>query len=60
MKRFVGLLLLTAFLAGCGGDSGGDKQPKLTGTPDPKIQGPATPGAGPGKGGGANQKAGVD
>jgi hypothetical protein len=64
MRKFViGLTLavVTISLAGCG-DSKSKQQPKLSGTPDPKVQGPVGPGdpnAG-GKGAKNQQKASID
>lgn len=52
MKQIVLALLLVALPAaviGCGGSSDSDKQPKLSGPPDPNVTGPATPGVGGGK-----------
>jgi hypothetical protein len=40
------LCLTLTFVLGCGGGGTDSKQPKLSGTPDPKITGPAQPGAG--------------
>jgi len=52
MKRVFAVFCLVGLLscsAGCGSDDKKDaKQPKLSGPPDPKIMGPAAPGAGGG------------
>ncbi len=34
----------TVAVIGCGGGAADEKQPKLSGPPDPRIKGPATPG----------------
>jgi hypothetical protein len=42
-----GLLMFTAMITvGCSDGATDNKQPKLTGTPDPKIKGPVTPSTG--------------
>lgn len=52
MKRILGSALAVLVAAacilsvGCGDSKVDNKQPKLSGPPDPRIKGPATPGGG--------------
>lgn len=58
MKQIILAFLLVALPAaatGCGGSSDSEKQPKLSGPPDPNVTGPATPGMDGGKGKAAQQ-----